>query len=60
MNNFGGLLIGKALIFLLSLFLATHLLLSSTAQAKIYDDFSGTTIDPAKWNLSVNSGPPHK
>lgn len=58
MNNLGGLLIGRALIFLLSLFLATPLLLSSTAQAKIYDDFSGTTIDPAKWNLSVKSGPP--
>jgi hypothetical protein len=58
MNKLGGLFIGKALICKLSLFLATFLLLTSTAQSKIYDDFSGTTIDPAKWNLSVNSGPP--
>jgi hypothetical protein len=58
MNKLGGPFIGKALICLLSLFLATFLLLTGTAQAKIYDDFSGTTVDPAKWNVVVSSGPP--
>lgn len=58
MNKLGGVFIGKALICLLSLSLATPLLLTRTAQARVYDDFSGTTIDLAKWNILVNFGPP--
>jgi hypothetical protein len=57
MNKLRWPCIGKALLCLVSIFLATSLLPTNAAQAIVYDDFSGTVIDPAKWNIFTIFGP---
>ena len=42
----------KVLIFLLSAFVIVSLFFSATAEANIYDDFSGPGIDAGKWTIS--------
>lgn len=46
----------KALICLLSTFVAVSLLLCSTAGAIVYDDFSSDGIDTSKWTISGTPG----
>ena len=46
----------KVLICLLSVFVAVPLLLCTTAEADMYDDFSGNGIDTSKWTISEPGG----
>ena len=46
----------KVLICLLSVFVAVSLLLCTTAEADIYDDFNSLGIDTSKWKISDPGG----
>lgn len=47
---------GNILIYLLSVFVAVPLLLCTTAEADIYDDFSGNGINSTNWTTSGTPG----